>query len=56
MFQIMLDLFRNSLRTKLEICLQTIADFVYRCVLSLTGIRAAATMLCKRELTGRGSV
>ncbi len=31
----MLDLFRNSLQTKPTICLQTIADFVYKCVLSL---------------------
>ncbi len=30
----MLDLFRNSLLTKSAICLWTIADFVYMCVLS----------------------
>ncbi len=29
-FQIMLDFFRNSLQTKSAICLQTIADFVYK--------------------------
>ncbi len=34
-FLILLDLFRSSLQTKSEICLQTIADFVYKCVLSL---------------------
>ncbi len=33
-FQIMLDLFRNSLQTKSAVCLLTIADFVYKCVLS----------------------
>ncbi len=31
----MLDFFRNSLQTKSAICLWTIADFVYKCVLSL---------------------
>ncbi len=34
-FQFMLDLFRNSLQTQSPICLQIIADFVCKCILSL---------------------
>ncbi len=38
-FQITLDLFPNSPRTKSAICLETIADFVYKCVLSLSKMK-----------------
>ncbi len=60
MFQIMLDLFHNSLQTKSAICLQTITDFVYKCVLSLRSqcynhatVPAKVHTLCKAELINK---